>query len=79
MNDSLFKEDKAGNSQKRKRRKKRASKPKFIEYNQHQVMLLPPSIEEIIPERHIVRTVNRVIETMNIEEILPLVEYQLLS
>lgn len=70
MNDSLFKEDKAGNSQKRKRRKKRASKPKFIEYNQHQVMLLPPSIEEIIPERHIVRTVNRVIETMNIEALI---------
>ncbi len=60
MNDSLFKENIVEDSQKRKRKKKRASKPKFIEYNQHQVMLLPPSIEEMIPENHIVRTVNKV-------------------
>lgn len=66
MNDSLFKENIPVDSQKRKRKKKRASKPKFIEYNQHQVILLPPSIEEMIPEKHMVRTVNNVIETMNI-------------
>ena len=70
MNDSLFKEDMTGDSQKRKRKKKRPSKPKFIEYNQNQVMLLPPSIEEMIPEQHIVRTVNRVIETMKIEALI---------
>ena len=70
MNDSLFKEDLPGDSQKRKRKKKRSSKPKFIEYNQHQVMLLPPSIEEMIPEKHIIRTVNKVIETMNIEALI---------
>lgn len=70
MNDSLFKEDNGVDSQKRKRKKKRASKPKFIEYNQHQEMLLPPSIEEMIPDKHIVRTVNKVIDTMNIEALI---------
>lgn len=70
MNDSLFKEYIPSDSRNRKRKKKRASKPKFIEYNQHQVMLLPPSIEEMIPESHIVRTVNKVIKTMNIEALI---------
>jgi transposase len=70
MKDSLFKENIDVDSQKRKRKKKRASKPKFMEYNQHQIMLLPPSIEEMIPEKHIVRTVNKVIETMNIEALI---------
>lgn len=70
MNDSLFKENIAADSRNRKRKKKRASKPKFIEYNQHQVMLLPPSIEEMIPENHIVRTANKVIQTMNIEALI---------
>ena len=71
MKDSLFKEkDSREVSEMRRRKKKRASKAKFIEYNQHQVMLLPPSIEEIIPERHIVRTVNKVIETMDIKALI---------
>ena len=70
MNDSLFKENIPGGSQKRKRKKKRSSKAKFIEYNQHQEMLLPPSIKEMIPEKHIVRTVNKVIETMNIAALI---------
>jgi transposase len=70
MNDSLFKENILMDSQKRKRKKKRLSKPKFIEYNQYQEMLLPPSIEELIPEKHIVRTVNKVIEKMNIEALI---------
>jgi transposase len=70
MNDSLFKEDMPGDSQKRKRKKKRASKPKFLEYNQHQVKLLPPSIEEMIPEKHIVRTLNKVIDRMNIDALI---------
>ena len=33
----------------------------FKPYNQNQAMLLPPSVEELIPERHIVRVVNRMI------------------
>ena len=70
MNDSLFKENKTLDSQKRKRRKKRSSQPKFIEYNQHQSMLLPPSLEEMIPEKHVVRTVNKVIETMHLESLI---------
>jgi len=71
MNDSLFKEKTTPKvSQMRIRKKKRVSKPKFIEYNQHQIMLLPPSIEEMIPERHIVRTVNKIIDTMDIEALI---------
>jgi transposase len=71
MSDSLFKEENNQEFSKlRKRKKKKASKPKFIEYNQHQRMLLPASIEEMIPEKHIVRTVNKVIDTMNIEALI---------
>jgi transposase len=70
MNDSLFKENIQVDSQKRKRKKKRSSKPKFIEYNQHQVMLLPPSLEEMIPVKHMVRTVNKVIEKMDIKALI---------
>jgi len=68
---SLFKEEMSNEiSQLRKRKKKKPSKPKFIEYKQQQATLLPPSIEEMIPDRHIVRTVNKVIETMNVEALI---------
>jgi transposase len=68
---SLFKESNSLEvSALRKRKKKKPSKPKFIEYSQHQVLLLPPSIEEMIPSNHIVRTVNQVIESMNIEPLV---------
>lgn len=70
MNYSLFKENTTNDSQTRKRKKKKASKPRFIEYNQDQQILLPPSLEELIPEKHIVRTVNKVIEAMNIEALI---------
>jgi len=71
MADSLFKEGNSlGVSKIRKRKKKKSSKARFIEYKQHQEMLLPPSIEEMIPEKHMVRTVNKVIGTMNIEALI---------
>jgi transposase len=57
-------------SQRRKRKKKRSSNPRFMEYNQHQEILLPPSIEDLIPGNHMVRTVNKVIEKMNIEALI---------
>lgn len=53
------------------KRRKKASAPVFKEYNQSQRMLLPPSLEEMIPGNHLVRVVNRTIDQMNIE---PLIE-----
>ena len=71
MIDSLFKEKPQKEvSEMRKRKKKKSSKAKFIKYEQDQIMLLPPSIEEMIPEKHIVRTVNRVIETMDLKALI---------
>ena len=45
------------------------SEPIFKPYNQQQVMLLPPSLEELIEEHHPVRVVNKVIDRINIEPI----------
>lgn len=68
---SLFKEKPETEVSKMRRRKKRkASKPVFKPYYQDQITLLPPSIEELIPSNHIVRTVNRIIEEMDIEILL---------
>ena len=43
---------------------------KFKEYNQQQNWLLPPSIEELIPEDHPVRIVNGVIEHLDIQPLI---------
>jgi transposase len=42
--------------------KKRSS---FKPYTQHQIQLLPPDLNTLIPENHMVRVVDRAIETMN--------------
>lgn len=66
--DSLFKENSSAEVSKTRRRKKKSpSQPKFIDYNQDQIILLPPSLEELIPENHLVRVVNKTIESMNIK------------
>ena len=39
----------------------------FKRYEQNQPMLLPPSLEEMIPEGHLVRVVNEMIEGLDIE------------
>ena len=44
--------------------------PTFKPYNQHQIMMLPPSLEELIPKDHPVRIVNDVINSVNIEPLL---------
>lgn len=49
----------------RRRKKKKPSKPVFKAYEQNQMMLLPPSLEELIEEKHIVRIVNETIEKLN--------------
>lgn len=49
------------------KRKRKQSLPVFKEYNQDQLLLLPPSLEELVPQKHVVRLVNQTIEQMNIE------------
>lgn len=45
-------------------------KPVFKPYNQAQILVLPPSLEELIPLGHPVRVVNEVINKLNIEPLL---------
>lgn len=40
--------------------------PTFKPYNQQQIMLLPPSLEELVPKSHPVRIVNEVINKVNL-------------
>jgi len=54
----------------RKRKKRSASAPVFKPYLQHQTMVLPPSVEELIPSNHMVRVVNRTIDGLNLEPLL---------
>jgi transposase len=42
---------------------------KFKEYRQHQIMLLPPSLEEKLPEDHLARYISKVVEELNIADI----------
>jgi len=42
----------------------------FKEYSMNQQFLLPPSLEELIPENHLVRVINSAIERMNIDPLL---------
>ena len=42
----------------------------FKSYSMEQMSLLPPSLEELIPEHHLVRVVNRVVEELEIEPLM---------
>lgn len=42
----------------------------FKQYNQQQNFLLPPSLDELIDQRHLVRIVNDVVEAMNITALI---------
>jgi transposase len=44
--------------------------PTFKPYNQHQILAIPPTLEELIPKEHPVRVVNEVINKLNIEPLL---------
>lgn len=46
------------------------SKAVFKEYNQQQIQLLPPNLGELIPENHLVRVVNQVVEHLDISSIV---------
>lgn len=44
----------------------KSSRKTFKEYNQHQLLLLPPSLEELIDKNHPVRVVNWIIDSLDI-------------
>ena len=44
-------------------------KPTFKPYNQHQMMLLPPSLDELIPADHPARVVNEVVDSIDLSAI----------
>lgn len=46
------------------------SKAVFKEYNQQQIQLLPPSLEELIPAEHLVRIVNQVVDHLDLSSII---------
>ncbi len=46
------------------------SKAPFKEYNQQQIQLLPPRLEELVPKNHLVRIVNQVVEQMDLSSII---------
>ena len=45
-------------------------KPTFKPYYQNQLMMLPPTLEELIPENHPARVVNQVVDSINIDPLL---------
>lgn len=48
----------------------KTSKPKFKPYQQNQLMVLPPTFEELIPAGHPVRVVSQVIDRIDLEPLL---------
>jgi transposase len=42
---------------------------KFKEYHQNQIMLMPPSLEEKVPEGHLARYISNVVDELDIDEI----------
>lgn len=50
--------------------KRKRSKPVFKPYDPNQLSLLPPSLEELIPENHAVRVVQEVIEQIDLDCII---------
>lgn len=45
-------------------------RPVFKPYDQAQILAVPPTLEELIPQGHPVRTINEVIDKLNIEPLL---------
>ena len=52
------------------KKKRQTPNPVFKEYNQDQMWLLPPSLDEMIPKNHVVRTINQAIDAMDIDFML---------
>jgi transposase len=55
---------------KRKKRPKRGSPQVFLGYQQEQMMLLPPSLGDLIPQKHLVRVVSQVIDGLDLSSLL---------
>jgi transposase len=72
--DSQFKEEfklEVPQERIRKRKKRRSSKAVFKSYDQDQATFLPPSLDEMIDRKHLVRVLNETIGKLNIK---PLIE-----
>ncbi|MGL4368046.1 MAG: IS1182 family transposase [Spirochaetota bacterium] len=52
------------------KKKRKHAQPVFKEYNQEQLWLLPPSLDEMVPQNHIVRTVNAAMNGMDLTQML---------
>jgi transposase len=52
------------------KKQRRRSQPVFKEYEQEQGWLFPPNLNEMVPENHLVRTVNSIVDKMNIRPLL---------
>jgi transposase len=46
------------------------SRPIFKKYPQHQAVLLPPSLDELIDKNHPVRVVDKVMDQINLDALL---------
>jgi transposase len=51
-------------------KKRKAMKPVFKPYSMGQMLLMPQSYEELIPEDHLVRVVNRAVEQIDVERLV---------
>jgi len=49
-----------------KRKMRKTPEPVFKEYNQDQGWLFPPNLNDMVPGNHIVRTVNHIIDSMDL-------------
>ncbi len=50
--------------------KSRRNRVVFKDYNPNQIMLLPPSLEELIAPNHPIRVVNRIIDNIDVDTLL---------
>ncbi|MCL2068016.1 MAG: transposase [Treponema sp.] len=50
--------------------KGKSDKIRYKPYEQNQLYLIPPSVDELIPQDHLVRLVNEIIDEMGIERLL---------
>ena len=46
------------------------TKAVFKQYQQHQILLLPPSLESLISKTHLVRVINDVVDKLDISAII---------
>lgn len=54
----------------------KTSRSAFKDYDQDQMMLFPPSLSELVPKHHPVRTISNVIDGINIDSIISNYSYQ---